>query len=278
MGNHDEQNDVTPITNASVEYGVSTIMPYLNTASIYNARGYGYYDFSTYKIRMIILNSFDYPDTVLDDQFVFYEDYICWQEAQANFFVNTLLSTPADYTVIVCSHWCEAGTIDNTKIDQHFGASKIAHNNLTTVGDKTYMSDLVMSDIIAAYKNRTSLSKTYSYSKGTTSVQYTINADFANANGTFAIWLVGHRHLSGVARSSVGDYWIYVNDTSDCGTLTGAWATDYTNMPRSRDSADTRDLMTCLSVDTGNRLLKFTRIGAHINRFLDDENYLVLSY
>lgn len=278
MGNHDEQNDVTPITNASVEYGVSTIMPYLNTASTYNARGYGYYDFSTYKIRMIILNSFDYPDTVLDDQFVFYEDYICWQEAQANFFVNTLLSTPADYTVIVCSHWCEAGTIDNTKIDQHFGASKIVHNNRTTVGDKTYMSDLVMSDIIAAYKNRTSLSKTYSYSKGTTSVQYTINADFANANGTFAIWLVGHRHLSGVARSSVGDYWIYVNDTSDCGTLTGAWATNYTNMPRSRDSADTRDLMTCLSIDTGNRLLKFTRIGAHINRFLDDENYLVLSY
>ena len=274
MGNHDEQ-----YTNeaGTVEKAVSDLIPTLNTANVYNSRGYGYYDFTAYNIRLIILNSFDYPSTKTDDNYDFVGDNILYQQAQVDFFVNALLTVPEDYTVIVASHWPESGTIINSIIDQHPGSHGITldfrwEDADTKVGQGTYMSGHVMSDIINAYKNRTSIIKNYTAESATKTLSISVDADFSSANGEFAIWLTGHRHRACVARSDVGNYLIYVNDTSAI-----TWPTANSDTPRKAGTAS-RDLITCLSIDSGNKIVNLIRIGAHINRFLDDSNMITLHY
>ena len=274
MGNHDGQNNGDSSTYGTVEQGVAGFLATLNTSSMYDERGYGYYDFTDESIRLIILNCFDYPATTTEGTYDFYDDYILWQQDQVDFFINALKSVPSGYTVIVASHYSELANIDNTIIPQHSGSGKITGTYMV-IGDKTRMSDVVMSDIINAYKQRTTLNKSYTFSNGSVTGNVSVNDSFATANGEFAIWVCGHKHRSSVSKSSVGDYWVYVHDTSCCGQ--SGWATAYSNQPRCQDT-NTRDLITAMSIDTSNKVINFTRIGAHINRFLDDENFVHLSY
>lgn len=278
MGNHDEQHKKESADYGTVAQGVARLLPNLNTASTYNNRGYGYYDFTAYNVRMILLNCFDYPDSVTGTDYDYYGDSILWQQDQIDFLVATLKTVPEGYTVIIASHYSELANIDNQKIDQHPGAKNIASiTGNTQIGNATYMSDVVVSDIINAYKNKTALNKSYTYSNGTKSGNVVVDDTFASSYGDFAIWICGHRHKACIAKSSVGDYWVYVNDTSGCGSDANSWITAYSNQPRCAET-NLRDLITVMSIDTANKYIKFTRIGAHINRFLDDDNLFLLYY
>lgn len=287
LGNHDEQGNKNT-TTITVTEATTAMIQHLNTNTIYSSRGYGYYDFEDQKIRLIILNSFDYPATTANDEYVYRGANLLFQQDQINMFIDALDTVPDnDYTVVLAMHWPEKGIIDDTIIPQHVGIGPIAPQlNELIVGYGTYMSGgsdtdygLVISEIIEAYKARGSISQTYSYSSGG---QYTgtvtVNKNFSSAKGTFSVCIAGHRHKECVAKSAVGDYWIYVMDTSSCGTITsGGSQSSPSNIPRSPNT-NARDLMSCMSIDPINKLVKFTRIGAHINRFFEDSNFLTLSY
>lgn len=267
MGNHDMHNAAAVATNPNgLEASVNRFLGQLNDASIYNSHGYGYYDFSTYKIRLIILNQYEYPDAQNGSNWVYYGAGRFYQQEQIDWLVSTLNSVPKNYTVIVAQHSTEPATTENSVINTHYGAlgtSGGVDAHSTYIGNNGYMSDSVIADILKAYAEKTSLTKIYTYttiSEGFTDVF--VSANFSFAKGTLACMIVGHNHAQAFCKLKE-TIPVYVNDTSNCEY---GWATEYSLIPRNQNGYS-GDLLTVFCIDTANKYLYFVRIGADRNFF-----------
>ena len=282
MGNHDMHHSKAMSSNSNtLEQSVDRFIGQLNNASAYSAHGYGYYDFSTYKVRLILLNDYEYPDVNDGTDWAYYGSGRLYQQGQIDWLINTLNSVPSDYTVIIAQHTAEPSVVDNNVINTHYGAKNSSgyfHGSAATqsggqdiIGNNGYMSDTVIADIITAYIGKTTLTKSYSYS--TTSTGYTgisVSADFSSANGKFACLICGHNHAQAFCKLK-GTIPVYVNDTSNCQY---DWATGCSLIPRNQDGVS-GDLITVLCIDTDNKYLHFCRIGA--DRTIFGEKYDVVS-
>ena len=282
MGNHDMHHSKAMSSNSNtLEQSVDRFIGQLNNASAYSAHGYGYYDFSTYKVRLILLNDYEYPDVNDGTDWTYYGSGRLYQQGQIDWLINTLNSVPSDYTVIIAQHTAEPSVADNNVINTHYDAKNSSgyfHGVAATqsggqdiIGNNGYMSDTVIADIITAYIGKTTLTKSYSYS--TTSTGYTgisVSADFSSANGKFACLICGHNHAQAFCKLK-GTIPVYVNDTSNCQY---AWTTGYSLIPRNQDGVS-GDLITVLCIDTDNKYLHFCRIGA--DRTIFGEKYDVVS-
>ncbi len=267
MGNHDMHHVAAVATNPNgLEASVNRFLGQLNDASIYNSHGYGYFDFSTYKIRLIILNQYEYPDAQNGSNWVYYGASRFYQQEQIDWLVSTLNSVPTDYTVIVAQHSTEPATTENGVINTHYGA--LGTNGgvdaySAYIGNNGYMSGSVIADILKAYAEKTSLTKSYTYtttSEGFTGVS--VSADFSSAKGILACLIVGHNHAQAFCKLKT-TIPVYVNDTSNCEY---GWATSYSIIPRNQGGYS-GDLLTVLCIDTANKYLHFVRIGADRNFF-----------
>ena len=142
LGNHDER--VYENTNISITTAVSNYINLTNDKLCYEPRGYGYKDFDTYKIRLIILNSFDYPDIKdINDKYIYYCSYCMYLENQISWLISTLTSTPNDYTVIIASHYVEPCVVDETKIAVH-KETKHRSDSGANAGGLGIMSDTII--------------------------------------------------------------------------------------------------------------------------------------
>ena len=266
MGNHDFHHSKSISSNPyNLAESVSRYMGAMNSASVYSENGFGYYDFATYKIRLIILNQYEYPNANDGTNWTYYGSGRLYQQGQIDWLVSTLNSVPEDYTVIIAQHSTEPADTNNTIINTHYGAKNAGgiDAHATYIGSNGYMNDSVIADIISAYMSKGTLTKTYTYTQ--TSEGYTgisVNADFSEANGKFACLIVGHNHAQAFCtiNSTIP---VYVNDTSSCKY---GWATGYSLFARNQNGY-TEDLITVLCVDTDNEYLHFVRIGADRNFF-----------
>ena len=116
IGNHDQRmyDDDT----ISVEQSVANFLGLTKESEHYTSRGYGYADYNN--VRLIILNTYDYSEDKNEDgTFCQYGDTPMFQQAQIDWLIQTLSSTPSGTTVIIASHFIEPCTADNDIINVH---------------------------------------------------------------------------------------------------------------------------------------------------------------
>lgn len=154
-GNHERlvsQNELGQIFNRPSKSQFHSITFGNNTGL------YGYLDNQDKNVRMIYLNTSDSDDT----------SHIAVSEAQINWLVNTLASTPNGYNNIIVSHVC-----------------------LYPTGYGTYSNEpciVILKNIILDYVNKRSGSgQEYGYN---------ISWDFTSANGKVVCCLAGHSHFN----------------------------------------------------------------------------------
>ena len=277
LGNHDQR--VYENTDVTTEQVTDAFLRETNNGSIYEDGGYGYYDFEEYKIRLIILNSYDMPDTKDGDDYIYYGSEVMYRQDQMDWLCATLKSVPANYSVIIALHYAEPATLDTDVIDPHFGFVGGSYGVNTVFGSKGRMSDTIVSDIVDAYINRTTLTKNYTYSmNGSAPGSVTINENFSSSNGTFICYISGHTHCHAIGHiANHTDQVVYFADASRATINDSSWTTVSDMFSRDTETQN-QDSLVCLSVNTDNKLLRFVKIGAHIDVFGDDYNIVKYTY
>lgn len=277
MGNHDER--VYENTDITVEDCVGNFIALTDEAACYSERGYGYKDFDNYKIRIIVLNSFDYPNNQDSlGKYIYYGSQPMYLKAQIDWLIETLNSVPENYTVIVAAHITEPVQCDETKIPQHLSTINRPDAN-AVLGTCGFMSDTIISDIIEAYRNKALLNKSYTYSRQTANLTgIEVDADFSAASGDFACYICGHTHNQAIGKIyNHENQVVYFNDSSRGLINNSSWTQAYSLIPRTIDGKG-QDLVTILCVDTENKNLNFIRVGAHLSMYMEDYNMLNYPY
>ena len=265
-------------TDITVEDCVESFIALTDEAECYSERGYGYKDFDNYKIRIIILNNFDYPNNQDSlGKYIYYGSQPMYLQEQTDWLIETLNSVPENYTVIVAGHITEPVQCDEMKIPQHLSTLNRSNVN-AVIGTCGFMSDTVIADIIEAYRNKTSLTKSYTYSRQTANVTgVEVDADFSDAKGEFACYICGHTHNQAIGRiHNHENQVVYFNDSSR-GLINNSSWTQASLVPRTREGR-AQDLLTVLCVDTENKNLNFIRVGAHLSMYMEDYNILSYPY
>ena len=279
MGNHDGRMRAN--TNCTVEQATAAYMGATSMSANYQARGYGYYDFSDYKIRVVMLNNYDFPDDKNGSDWVYYGASTMYLQAQIDWFLTTLSNTPADYSVIVASHYSEPTTIDQTILNQHVGTVGVAELS-DTRGGVGQMGDTIIADIINAFINRTTLTKSYTYDTQGSVSGVSVLADFsARSASNFICYICGHVHCQGIG--SITNYPGQLSYFNDTGCIAAGdnpnnmWPTYASLIPRNGEDR-TQDLITVLCVDTDNKRVSFVRVGANMNMFGEDSSFIAHTY
>ena len=275
IGNHDIGLAYTIQNNSNEAAGARFITPYMEQLGAVQGgtnAGYYYKDFSTYKIRMIVLNEYEMPrvpnagNTEL--KYSIWKRYI--SQAQATWFVNTLSSVQDGWSVIVAMHQL-IDVFD--KYDNEFKGT-VNYTN----ADVTQGLGNILQDIVDAYISKNTLSQTYTVSDTDPSEvpSVNVNADFTTAHGEFICWINGHTHNDGTGQSSIA-----TNKQVDINVTTGsanvATQAIYDDLYREANTP-AQDAFNVVCFDTDRKEIRMLRIGANVNNQMKRRDYACISY
>lgn len=200
LGNHDvyTASSSSDIYNRFMKPMVDNGLLVLNTNIKANETWY-YKDFADYSVRIIALNDFD----PMFDGYTKPLSTTEYSPAQIQFLIDTLSSTPSGYAVIVASHFLptsstgyEGSMLDMEWNERQQGASAISVGFTQASAFTDNINPVV--DILAAFKAKESLNKTYTYRIQSLQEHYgsvTVNTDFSQSGATLALVLNGHEHI-----------------------------------------------------------------------------------
>lgn len=279
IGNHDAGagNTVTTSYTNIADLVAKFITPNIGYADLASGeypsgKSYYYKDFSSYKIRIIVLNNYEYPSDNDGTNFAYTRGYNCWSQDQIDWFVSVLNSTPSDYGVIIATHFIPTSTsFDKSSIwtSSTMQYSSYSPDTVLASADRN-----LLADIVNAWINGATLSKTYSYTvTGGSWSGITVDADFTErGEGEFITWIGGHLHMSVIGSIySYSDQHVYL---VDCSGLNAAMQGD---TPR-KEGTRSEDAICVLSVDRELKEVKLFRIGAHFTKDAIDRLYGKYSY
>lgn len=287
IGNHDAGSSTDPSTSYTTQAALIAkfLTPNIGFADlasgeyIEGANCYYYKDFNSYKIRMIVLNQFDYPDadavgkTVLD----YRRGFAFYSQAQINWLISTLGNTPNDYHVIICLHY----TADNIDVENSlFTSEKYAGQRLTVYNNtdgvfiepNANTGGQIIADIVNAWINKTTLNYTYTYGIITTQSPLIVNADFSSRiQSNFVCYIGGHWHNSIMSKGHIyASQKQYNVDWAKC-------AQNFSDTPRLIGTRS-EDCFVVLTVDTNRKRVNLLRIGAHWTEALIDRLAINFEY
>ncbi len=238
------------------EYG------YKNTES---NKCYYYKDDEQHKLRVITLDQYERTNGVSDK---YWE--MRMNQQQVDFLIETLNSTPEDYSIVLAYHSPENARSTRKVVDDTF------YHQLETSGDGV---PAVVADIIDAFIGRTSIDKQYD-----TSSTYAYNihaiADFSDAKATFVAHLTGHQHIDGVAYLPTTNTQLMLNVscmTASKGVKMGNALAESVDLIRSRDDY-TQDCFNTYIIDTDKKVVRIIRIGADTKKDGGKRDYMNSSY
>ncbi|HBJ11087.1 MAG TPA: hypothetical protein DDY61_05255 [Ruminococcaceae bacterium] len=238
------------------EYG------YKNTES---NKCYYYKDDEQHKLRVITLDQYERTNGVNDK---YWE--MRMNQPQVDFLIETLKSTPEDYSIVLAYHSPENARSTRKVVDDTF------FHQLETSGDGV---PAVVADIIDAFISRTSINKQYD-----TSSTYAYNihatADFSDAKATFVAHLTGHQHIDGVAYLPTTNTQLMLNVscmTASKGVKMGNALAESVDLIRSRDDY-TQDCFNTYIIDTDKKVVRIIRIGADTKKDGGKRDYMNSSY
>lgn len=227
--------------------------------------------YDDYKLVVICLNNYDAPtDKDADDKFVVHRGAECFSEAQIEWFIETLHNIPSDYHLIIAQH-SFAGTNDPIENDDW------SQNNGALSGDKIVYTDTnIVPDIVNAWKNGTSLTKTYTpKTEYALCPTHNIIVDFSTRGaGNFICYLVGHSHRDEIRKSRVYNDQIVV---AFCSSALDRAQNKLCDLPRVRGERS-EDAITAVTVDVNEKKIRLVRFGSDITFDLKKREYTSISY
>lgn len=278
IGNHDvglskKIYSTNPNTNSAV--GARFISPFMTALGCVQGgtdAGYYYKDFSSFKVRLIVVNEYEMPrvpnagNTELK--------YSIWgryfSQEQADWLVSTLNSVQSGWSVIIATHQL----IDVfSKYDNEFKGA-VNYSN----ADVEMAQVGMLQDIVDAYIAKGTLTKTYSVSGAdTTEVpDVSVSADFSGANGEFICYINGHTHNDGTGQSSYAQS-KQVNINVTTGSANVANQAVYDDLYRDNDTI-AQDAFNLVAFDTINKKIRMLRIGANVTMDMKRRDYALIPY
>lgn len=225
-------------------------------------------------LRFIVMNQYDADTT---SRTILSKDYH-FSEAQITWLLNLLSDTPATTGVIVVMHGRDGVTIPSAQ-GKKFGQRHYIWQRSNS--SLTYGTDTLIEDIINAWRNGTSINKTYTLTDSGGSSTLTVQKSFLTA-GSFICYMIGHSHADMIGYSSKYPDQLYLHcpcschtpDFNNSGELNGSNRYSYGNevgdMPR-RLGDRTQDCFNVYGIDTVNKVIKVVRVGSDINDLGDDK-------
>lgn len=227
--------------------------------------------FDDYKIVLVMLNTYDAPDTLNEDGTYLIPRYCeMFSQAQIDWLIETLGNIPEGYHLVVAMH---SVGFENEVVDCNF-----SHKNREYILEMGYPYGkcTIVPDIINAWKNGNSLSEQYAPVSGYSELP-TLSAicDFTSRGASvFACYVAGHQHTDLILKcKKYQDQNIVTLTTASCAS---AHFQD-SDLPRNVDSKS-EDALTVVSVDTDAKQVRLVRVGSNMTCDMSDRTYTVIDY
>lgn len=267
IGNHDAGNTASTKTSATkqqqFEKFFAPVLAKLGMTDLTKT----YYSVSTeYGVTLIVLDCHDLPDDVSGESFVVNRTVPGYSQAQIDWLIDTLAAVPTDNHVLIAVH----NVFDDVTLVDGVWTQKYG----MTEGF-TYSYVGMLPEIIDAWQNGTTLTKTYAPTVYPALPTISVNADFSGrGEGVFAGWIHGHQHRDHIAK--IADF-ANQNVISFAATNYGAHQNKNSDLPRTYGEK-TEDCVTVVAVDTVAREVKLVRIGSDITFDMVRRDMIAIPY
>lgn len=232
---------------------------------------YYYKDFTSQKIRIIVLNLYEYPNDINNGTFVYTRGQNCFSQEQITWFCNTLASTPSDYGVIIAQHSASSKMQCDLSSDWVSRMTSAAFQPEDLMDHDT--DGWIIPQIVDAWINGSSLTKTFGYAVTGSWTSISVDVDFSTrGTGEFITYIGGHWHAT--ILSNVYGYTDQKSFNVECLSLENAV---YGDVPR-KAGTRSEDCFCALAVDRTKKTVKLFYIGAHFTRNAVNRQYGQYSY
>lgn len=259
---------ITPVLNS---WGLKTDglgTPYTS------GKNYYFKDFTDQKIRFVVVDEFELPDQYESDGTTLLAGRGArWiSQEQADWFVYTLRTTPNGYGVIVAKHAPDGRRGDDKNpFNSPYLKGKAHQQTRQKFNDVEYTT--FFADIVQAFIDKTTLSKTIQQEAGAITGSVTISADFtATTNCEFICYVTGHTHADGI--NFLKDYPQQLDLNINCNNT---HYQHYSNLQLIAGSPY-EDAINVYSVDRNNGLIHVVRIGGEYSADGDRRDILTINY
>ena len=257
IGNHDV-GGATSDTDLWNKYGGCFTYADLDSGEAVNGKCYYYKDFANYKIRIIVLMQYDLT----------YNGNLCFGQAQIDWFISTLNSTPSDYGVIIAEH-TNPSRYMTYEMDDGYTSSTWKRSNYAP----TLMEGDPVPDIVNAWINGTTLSQTYNYTFDNPPEPLSVSADFTSRGaGEFITFMGGHWH-----QDVFGHPTAYEDQPDWHMNCAGTTTAEGGDMGRAVGTLS-EDSFCAIAVDRDAKTVKVFQVGAHFTMDAIDRQYIKYSY
>ena len=265
IGNHESLGERGATLFADNIQPLVTPNGYLKSAGTPADDCFYYRDFPAKKIRIISIN---------------YHNGGVYQgslgQTQITWFINTLLSTPSGYGIIVTLHSPEDRIVVSAPYDVFRQKIRVVEYQ----EDGFYVGNRPIMQIVDAFISRTSISTSYNDNGNTVNVV----ADFSGITDEtieFIAYVVGHRH-----EDWIGYYNHATNKQLSLGVTAGTSLYGYGSNPDWANQEDLprggrgvyQDAFNIYAVDRTHKSIKVVRIGADITFNLAERKYMEIPY
>lgn len=239
-----------------------------------SGRNYYFKDFTEQKVRYIVVYEYEIPDPKASDGTTLLAGRGArWiSQAQADWFVEALRTTPEGYGVIVARHAPDGKRgEENNPFNAPYLKGKEHQQTHQTVGGVSYTT--FFADIIEAFISKSKISKTVNQSAGAGLADVVINADFsALGNVEFICHVTGHTHADGI--NFLKDYPRQLDLNINC---------DNTHYQHYSDlylaeGAMYEDAMNVYSIDRNRGVIHVVRIGGEYSADGDRRDIITIKY
>lgn len=281
IGNHDVGNSTTIskcITNAQAYDRY--ILPLIEQGNISDGeytdgKCWYYHDFNDSKIRLIVPYEFDDPNDLTADgtAYKLSRGTSVISREQAEWFCNTLASTPSEYGIVIALHYPFSS---NTTIEQRKFSQKSDWGKNYSVG--RYFNADIWADIVNAYVTGSAVTvdmvmkNAAEYLNGSDGKYWSLSYDFSGKNsGKFMCYLTGHTHRDWIMRHNV--YQDQVGVGQICANTNNWEQAPNSDMRRNTTNGVAKDALNAIAFDKENRMLRLVRIGQNVTDTMEHRDF-----
>lgn len=237
---------------------------------------YYYIDIESKKIRSISINLYDYDGQTT----VSTRAKTHFSQAQINWLISTLLSTPDGYGVIILEHSPQR-PVRNLKNGSDTFYQYGYERKMTGDGTSSNVNGAPVYDIIDAFLSRGQISKTYPQTSAPDFVIATADFSSVSSDVEFVCFLSGHIHEDSICYVPDADHKLLVLNPVCTTPFYGK-----SQYPYLADDSDicrdvigpSQDAYNVYVIDRLSKMIKVTRIGANVTFNGRDRKYMEISY
>lgn len=274
IGNHDMGNSNLVSISANGPAAYERFIKPCEKSLGFCTEGRAYYVkyFEKYKVALVVLNNYDFPDETEDgEHYKIHRGAKVFSEEQLNWLINVLNKIPTDYTLIVSFH---ALPFPATPLETPFTQDELTE---TASGNTAYEGDNLLCEIINAWVSGGNAALSCFPKKKYEGMLPDINikADFTKrGKGLFACYLMGHIHEDIILKCDKYPYQTVIAHPS---SSADTWQNYCSDLPRA-EGTKAEDCLTVLSLDSKKREIRLVRIGSDFTMEMKERRYFVINY